>query len=259
MTPSEAAALRALYDRRLPDTRIASAAGISRQSVRAWRFREGLPALFQRGSSLAGAAKITPEVRARIVEMLKKGQPSRAVAKALGCTPTTVQRIRRKLPANTPGLLQWGGQPVDVRIRLGHGRCRANRLNGISPMVDPLYARIRDAVGRGVPRDLADDAISDIYVAVLEGRLDPANIKREAYRYVNRTFAANADRFGPISLDEKRGEDGWSMMDLIPDRSAAAAFDLALHRGLESRMASFPAIPAAQLGLTRLPTQQARA
>lgn len=107
---------------------------------------------------------------------------------------------------------------------------RANR--------NALYARIAAAIGDKFSPDIAADAISDVVVAVLSGELPEDRIEAEAPRYARRVLSTFASSFGPRSLDEEIGEDGFTLADVIPDPTTSFLFDVALYRGLEHRRAA---------------------
>jgi transposase-like protein len=209
---------RRLYDEGTPDTKIADALGVWRSVVRRWRAREGLPALFRQGCSNGRA--VSPETRERATQLLARGISSRDVALRTGIGDATARRIRKAM-GDHPGLLPSGGQ---------------RKPSFATPFKDEAYARIARAVSRFLPADIRDDVISDAYVALLEGTLAEADIETRIRRFENRVIGSFANKFGALSLDEGRGEDGtFSLMQTIADPSAAVAFDLALYRGFEAR------------------------
>jgi hypothetical protein len=72
-----------------------------------------------------------------------------------------------------------------------------------------------------------------MWVAILAGKLDPANIEIEARAYVNRVLGRFASQYGPASLDEELGDEpGWTLGHILEDPNASTGFDLALYRGL---------------------------
>lgn len=88
----------------------------------------------------------------------------------------------------------------------------------ISPMSNPLYAHIAKSIGRGIAPDLLDDAVSDMWLAIAEGRLTAEEVSSQASRYRNRVVASYASRFGTRSLDEEVGSgDGFRMIDMLKD------------------------------------------
>lgn len=66
---------------------------------------------------------------------------------------------------------------------------------------------IRAAVSRFVARDHRDDAISDIYTAVLERRLAESDIPGKAKLFVNARYRMDHDRYAPASLDMPKYRD----------------------------------------------------
>ena len=59
-------------------------------------------------------------------------------------------------------------------------------------------------------------------LAMTEGRLSHDQIEAEARKYVNKAIGMFASHYGPRSIDEEIGEDGFRMIDLIADESASS-------------------------------------
>jgi len=71
-----------------------------------------------------------------------------------------------------------------------------------------------------------DDAISDTYVAFLEGQFPIEDVAAEAKRFAQRAIAAFENKFGPRSLDEEIFETGGATsLDRIECPVALIAFD----------------------------------
>ena len=84
-----------------------------------------------------------------------------------------------------------------------------------------MLDRIRRAVGRVLPRDLADDAISDLYLAALEGKVSLDRIEAEARSFGNRVRNSFANSFRSRSVDEAlAGTEDLLMIDTLVDESA---------------------------------------
>lgn len=90
---------------------------------------------------------------------------------------------------------------------------------------DPIYGRIARFVPRGVDQNLREDIISDVYLAIREGRLHPRNIEAEARRFINAAFGAFANRWGALSLDALIADEGATFLDMLPDPAALEAFE----------------------------------
>lgn len=71
------------------------------------------------------------------------------------------------------------------------------RPNCASRLLDIVNA----AVPRALPRDMRDDIIADMMLALLEGRLKPQDIGRRAVEFVRNSFKIDHNKFGPLSLD----------------------------------------------------------
>lgn len=110
----------------------------------------------------------------------------------------------------------------NARKRRVQGRLRAPPVpfQAIRTDRDLLYARIRRAL-RG---DWAtvDDAASDLYVAVIEGRLEIEQIEAVANQYRNRVIADYASAFGPVSLNKTiPGAEDLMMIDTLRDERSS--------------------------------------
>lgn len=76
-------------------------------------------------------------------------------------------------------------------------------------------------LARGLPPDLTDDAASEMWLAVFEGRLSVDQIKAEASRYRGQAIANYASRFGPTSLDEDLTGGGFHLIDRVRDERSS--------------------------------------
>lgn len=110
----------------------------------------------------------------------------------------------------------------NARKRRVQGRRRAPPVlfQAIRTDRDFLYARIR----RSLRGDWAtvDDAASDLYLAVIEGRLKIEQIEAVANQYRNRVIADYASAFGPISLNKAiPGTEDLMMIDTLRDERSS--------------------------------------
>jgi hypothetical protein len=60
---------------------------------------------------------------------------------------------------------------------------------------------IRAAIPRHLPPDLRDDAIQNIWMAVLEGRLKRSEIRVRAHEFGRAEYKSSHNPWGPRSLD----------------------------------------------------------
>lgn len=92
---------------------------------------------------------------------------------------------------------------------------------------DPVFRRIWHAVPRSVDAALRDDIISEIYLAIREGRLHPRDIDAQAKRFISAGFAAWANPWGDLSFSMgKSGKNsGEDFTEAIEDEEALEAFD----------------------------------
>lgn len=112
-----------------------------------------------------------------------------------------------------------------MRAELGISKGARQQGNAAQSIEIRLFEQIRNALPDAMDPVLRDDAISEIYLAVIEGKLSAGRIKAEAKRYANRQVAEWQSRYGPRSLDEVMGDTDLTMLELIEDPSALAAFD----------------------------------
>lgn len=133
------------------------------------------------------------------------GLKTKAVARAYLRHLTPEQRRRRK----------------DLERR----RCRAT-APAFRPFRDETYSKISAAMPRTLSDASRDDAISDMYLAMLEGRVSTADIAAEARRFASRAVAAFESKFGPRSLDERLFDGGdLTFGETLVDPAALDAFD----------------------------------
>lgn len=170
---------------------------VSGKSVHKWRTRLGLP-------SNDPHTHRDPAILA-----------SRMLFYQLGWSDS---RIAREQRFGVSSILRWRKRRgLRENFRKDH-----NERWRPAPGIDSLVDRVRRAVGRFLPRDIVDDTVSDLCMAVLDGTIPLAEIERNARKYGNRTLDRYASKFGPRSLDEKLGEDDFTLMDTLVDDSASS-------------------------------------
>lgn len=200
LTAEEDARRRACYDAGMSDLAIAQAEGVGGTSIEKWRTRRGLPANTQPTLSPHAGRPFTPAETAVRTLLYQMGFSDRQIAREQGVAATTVQAWRRRngLAANR---------------RQDRKAC---------PGRDTTIERIQRAIGRRLPRDIADDAVSDLYLAVLSGEVDLERIESESRRFGNRVVGEFASKWGARSLDERLFDDGDStLLDRLVDDSAS--------------------------------------
>jgi hypothetical protein len=182
-----------LYEQGLTDREIAARVGIRPNTVVVWRRERGLAV----NSSGRGPKAPLCDARKLLYDL---GWSDGRIAKEQQVDKGSVRqwRHRRNLPANFS--------------RRGKGpKCRQIDM-------EQVRAGVVSAVGRRLPSHIAEDAASDLMLAVLEGHVPLDRIATEARRFGNRVLERYASKFGPRSLDEDLGdEDGRRMIDMIED------------------------------------------
>lgn len=158
-------------------------------------------------------SKMQPGRRARAFVLYADGFDDDKIARDLGVYRTQIWEWRHALFL-----------PLVPTIRSNHAAKPKPKPFGpaISPMSNPLYAYIAAAIGHGIARDLVDDVVSDMWLALAEGRLSSDQISAQAGKFRNRVIGNYANKFGPRSLDEDIGDgDGFRMLDLLKDHSSS--------------------------------------
>ena len=238
LQPEVKAAVVKLLLCRMSVPEIAKALGVARNTIRRTRDTLGDDSrLLRNGERPASAKRLGYASGARYRNLAADRRRAAFLAYCEGLSdPEVAERIGSK-PAR---VCEWRARYGLPPNRVERKPRPAARPAGpaITPLSNDLYRRAAAAVGYGVAPDLAGDAISDIVVAVLSGELAAERIEAEAHRFVNAVVRSFASKFGPRSLDEEIGEDGFCLRDVIPDTSTDFAFDLALYRGLEARRAA---------------------
>lgn len=157
----------------------------------------------------------------------KMRQDRRARAFVLYADGWNDQQIAHDLGLYTQQIWKWRNAlflpPVEKPQRKHAAKRRPKpSAPAITPMANPLYAHIFQSVGQSIAPDLRDDVVSEMWLAVAEGRLSPDQIPRQAARFRNQTMANYASRFGLRSLDEEIGDgDGYRMIDMLKDEGSS--------------------------------------
>ncbi len=98
-----------------------------------------------------------------------------------------------------------------------------------------IYPAIEAAVGKGLPPDIIRDAVDELYLEILSGRISRIFIQEQANKFRARAIRMNFGEYGSISLEEDRG--GWNLKDRLEDPDALDAFEVDHDSGCE-RMAA---------------------
>jgi hypothetical protein len=189
-----------LYAEGLSDRSIAKHAGVREQAIFAWRKVRGLPANLGNG---ARGYSLTAEADAARMLLYQMRYSDRRIAREQKVAWTTIQgwRKRRKLPPHGLARINWKKSDLTR---------------------DTTLDRVRRAIARTLPADIRDDAISDLYLAVLSGTVDLDEVEKQARKFGNRVLNAFASKFGPRSLDQELGDaDGFTLMDTLVDERSS--------------------------------------
>jgi len=191
-----------LYREGASDGEIARHFGADPSGVCRWRHRRGLERNFD------PTPPLDRHVARSARKMLADGASRRQVAEAhdIACLGT-VQKLRRGMDKN--GLRPTGLTNLSIRAQVIKDKT--------------ILARIARAVGTSLPPDVKHDAVSGLYLAVLEGLIRRDLIEQKAPKFRAKAFALNGDGFGHRNLNDDG--DGWNMLERLEDPDALAQFD----------------------------------
>lgn len=153
-----------------------------------------------------------PEAQERqATDMLLRGDIVADIAAAIGRGADSIWRLRRSLTDE-----QRTTRARAVRARITRGAVSGNGI----------MSRIEAAVPKGLEAALRDDVKGELYLAVLEGRIEVEQIKAAVRSFVSRGLKQWQNAFGPRSLDAPLGSnDSRTAGELIEDQVALAQFD----------------------------------
>jgi hypothetical protein len=254
------------------DKVIARMTGVGVKTVRSRRVSLGVPFFKAGDNGRSVAHQLSPEPPEDWREQLRAGfaagESDLSLCRALHVPTPRIAKIRREmgfpvsnLPVGRPTnwreqlrrALALGetnealcrtmhmGRRRIARLRLEMGFPRANKVvNSSHPSRDPLYSRIQKAMAHITDAFIQQDAISDLYVAILAGEVAENQVEGVARKFAGRVFDSYASKWGAISLDAERGEPGdtYTLHSIIPDRAAEIDMELAHMRGLHANFIS---------------------
>jgi len=158
-----------------------------------------------------GRSALPQDLERKATDGLVRGWSIAAVAKATGISAHAATALRRSLSKD---LLAKRAAAISARLKV-------SRTSGAD-----ILEKVKRAVPDRLERALRDDITSEIFVAVIEGRIDEDQIKAAARSFIARGVAEWQSRYGPRSLDEKLGQDGsLTLGDLIEDQTTTAQID----------------------------------
>ena len=148
----------------------------------------------------------------RATEALIRGDVVADIARAAGVGTDSVWRLRRALTDE-----QRAARTKAIRERIargGHGGGEA------------IMALVRVGVPRGLETAVRDDIEAEIYLAVIEGRIEAEQIRSVARSFVSRGLSQWQSAYGPASLDAAIGaDDRRTRGDMIEDNTALGEID----------------------------------
>ena len=148
------------------------------------------------------------ERRAKIIAAILRGETYTSIAAKSGLGPKSV---RRYLCWLTP-------EQRERRKALERGRHVDTGRSAAVAFRDPTYAEIAKAMPRHLSDASRDDAISELYLAILEGQIDRQDIAAEAKRFARKSVAEWESKYAPRSLNELAFDGGReTLADMLVD------------------------------------------
>lgn len=178
------------------DNDLAKFFGSTQSAATQWRHRMGLKRNFE------PIARTDERTVREAQKLLRLGASRGHVASKLYLSITTITKIRKSMA------------PVGLR-KTGHTdrEMRAKALNDTT-----LLDRITEAIGKGLPLDALQDAVDELYLAILSGEVSADRIAELAPKYRSAAYSLNYGDYARVSLTEDR--DGWCLQDNLEDPDA---------------------------------------
>lgn len=195
-----------LYSDGKSDGDIARHFGVGQSSATRWRQRQGL-----QPNIVHDAVPLSAERKRRARKMYREGATHEQVRRAIGCSRLTSKKLRRGLAG-------------DDRLRLTGVSLKGERQQAQRDAAT-ILAELKAVTRHVLDPTIRDDAIGEMFLAMMEGQLTRSSIKTEARRYCGRVFEQWQSKWGPASIDESITEDGLRLIDLIPCPRAQAWLD----------------------------------
>ncbi|MEG3176156.1 hypothetical protein U1872_07950 [Sphingomonas sp. RB3P16] len=179
-----------------------------------------------KNSGIRSVVTLSNEDQIEVRNRLLAGDTVRSVAERFGLPKMSVGGFLRSLSSDDRRVRNDTFLVAAARRRASKLADSISRPRATNPAADPLYAEIAKSVSRRIDPALRDDMISQAYLEVLEGRLDPKHLREGMRKVRGRVFSAFANPWGNLSIDAPTREDGTgSWVENIPDERALQAFD----------------------------------
>lgn len=151
-----------------------------------------------------GRRPFAQAIEREAVAALVRGDLVADIAKKAGVGTDSVYQLRATLPTASK----------TARARAMRDRiAQRGKAEG-----ELIMAQIQRAVTRRIDPMLRDDVVGELYLAVMEGRLEVEQIGAAVRSFVNRGLSEWQSAYGPKSLDASLGpDDARSVVDMIRD------------------------------------------
>ena len=174
--------------------------------------------------------RMSEEQARRVVEALSEGRTIAQITKSgpsYILNATALLLFRKKHPKFDRLVMQRSSANAKVHLaEAGARRAQVFRAPSIAEHGVDIFLLIRSAVPTTLPAQIRDDVIGAMALAVVEGKLRPADIRQRVREYVTAQFR-QFSKYGPVSLDARLSEDGnLTLLDRLSTDAGTGYWDI---------------------------------
>jgi hypothetical protein len=172
-----------------------------------------------------GRRKLRPEIERGAIDALLRGDAVRDIAISAGVGKDSIWLLLRSLPdsdrAKRSRVIR-----ERISVRTSASADILERIKRLVPHSLILELPSEQGGDPDIDASLYDEVVAELYLAVLEGRLEMDRLPAVVRSFVSRGFSEWRSRYGPKSLDQRHGEGrGRALVDMIEDDTALHSID----------------------------------
>lgn len=151
-----------------------------------------------------GHSKMPEPHRSQVTQDLLRGATVADIAASTKASAHSIYLLLRSL---------CDEDRAERRRAIGRRIARSGKQQG-----EAIMAQIQAAVSKRIDTMLRDDVVGELYLAVMEGRIEVEQIKAAVRSFVSKGLSQWQSAYGPRSLDAKLGaDDGRTLGDFLED------------------------------------------
>lgn len=159
-------------------------------------------------------------------ERVMSGEPYKSIAASFDLSKSSVTDFVRDLGTEDREALRRLKSLPQAHRRARQLAKAVSRPKATTARVDPLYEHMRRALPVGIDPTLRDDALSEAYTQILEGRIAIASAAEGVRAIYRKLVRSHASKWGDFSLDMPIAPgSSVSFADGVEDPRALEAFD----------------------------------